>query len=276
MLRENAKVGSVVCAVRYPLKSARGQLLPEVDIDVGGLRWDRAWACLDETDGSVGSAKHPRRWAGLLEVTAAVNDEGDCMLEVAGRRVTAGTAEAEAVLGIHLGRRVQLTRAVPKRVRLHRQLPEHAGLVPGWMRDVRPGQELVTDVVGARPGGRFVDFAAVHLVTTGALARLARRLGRSVAQPQRFRPNLVLDLAQDPSPGQELRIGDVVLRTVLPTPRCVVPGLSHGPEPLDVALLKMLAREYRMQVLHHGRAACFGVYAEVVQPGRIRVGDAVR
>ena len=275
MVRKNAQVGSVVCAVRYPLKSAGGQTLPEVDVEVGGLRWDRAWACLDETDGSVGSAKHPRRWAGLLEVSAAVHDDEDCTLEVAGRRVIAGTPEAESVLGIHLGRGVRLTRDVPERARLHRQLPDPDGLVPEWMPDASPGQELVTDVLGAQPGGRFVDLGAVHLVTTGALARLARRLGRSVVQPARFRPNLVLDLPQDPSPGQELRIRDVVLRTVLPTPRCVVPGLSHGGT-LDVALLRGLAREYRIAVLEHGAAACFGAYAEVVQPGRIRVGDAVR
>ncbi len=270
-------MGTVVSVVRYPLKSARGQPLAEVDVDAVGVRWDRAWACLDGTDGSVGSVKHPRRWGGLLEVAASVRADGtDCTLTVGGRRVTAGTAEAEAVLGTHLGRRVRLTRDVPARAQLHRLLPEQAGLVPGWMRDVRPGQELVTDVQGAQPGGRFVDFGAVHLVTTGALALLAQRLGRPAVQPQRFRPNLVLDLAQDPVAGQELRIGEVVLRTVLPTPRCVVPGLSHDAQRLDVGLLKMLARDYRMPVLEHGHAACFGVYADVVQQGRIAVGDAVR
>jgi len=32
---------------------------------------------------------------------------------------------------------------------------------------------MVTEVSGARPGGRFVDFGPVHLVTTSALAELA-------------------------------------------------------------------------------------------------------
>jgi len=41
-----------------------------------------------------------------------------------------------------------------------------------------PGQEMVTEVSGARPGGRFVDFGPVHLVTTGALTELAGQLGR--------------------------------------------------------------------------------------------------
>jgi len=49
---------------------------------------------------------------------------------------------------------------------LHRQLPDDEGLVPEWMSDATAGQEMITEVSGARPGGRFVDFGSVHLVTT--------------------------------------------------------------------------------------------------------------
>jgi hypothetical protein len=58
-----------------------------------------------------------------------------------------------------------------------------------------------------------------------------------------------------------------------PTPRCVIPGLDHGPGvPADLGLLRTLARDYRTEVAGLGRAACFGVYAEVVEPGELRVG----
>jgi hypothetical protein len=73
------------------------------------------------------------------------------------------------------------------------------GLVPEWMTGATPGAELVTEISGARPDGRFVDYGAVHMLTTGALAGLARRLGRSAVDAARFRPNLVLDAARDPS-----------------------------------------------------------------------------
>jgi len=106
---------------------------------------------------------------------------------------------------------------------LHRRLPEEQGLVPDWMTGAVPGREMVTEVSGARPGGRFVDFGPVHLLTTGALAELARQLERANVHASRFRPNVVLDALRDPVPGQELRIADVVLRVVLPTPRCIVP-----------------------------------------------------
>lgn len=272
-------MSAVVAVLRYPLKSAQGEQLEAVQVDRDGLQSDRAWACIDVDDGTVGSAKHPGRWGRLLQVDATLdpNGGGEVAVSVHGRRATAGTRRADELLTELLQRPVRLTQDVPEQARLHRQLPDDPGLVPQWMDDTSAGQELVTEVSGARPGGRFVDFGAVHLITTGALDRLARQVGRSSVDPTCFRPNLCLDAASDPVPGQELRIGDVVLRVVLPTPRCIVPALHPDPAtPLDRQLLTTLARHHQTIVGDLGRAACFGVYAEVLQPGRINVGQAVR
>jgi hypothetical protein len=62
-------------------------------------------------------------------------------------------------------------------------------------------------------------------------------------------------------------------RTGLPTPRCVIPSLPQAGLPDDRALLKTLASEHRRPVAGLGRAACFGVYAEVVRPGFVTAGD---
>jgi len=266
---------SIFALWRYPLKSARGERLQSVVVDREGLRSDRAWACIDLEDGTVGSAKHPRRWGRLLEVAAQAEGEGGAVaVAVAGREAMAGSAKADAVLSQHLARPVRLTQVVPEQAMLHHQLPDHQALVPDWMSEATPGQQMITAVSGARPGGRFVDFGAVHLLTTGALDLLARQLCIPVVDASRFRPNIVLDAPQDPEPGQELRVGDVVLRVVLPTPRCVVPGLTPGPEaPVDQRLLSALARHHRTLVADLGTAACFGVYAEVLQPGRVAVDD---
>ncbi len=271
---------SVVAVLRYPLKSAQGEGVRSAAVDREGLRWDRSWACLDLADGTLGSAKHPRRWGRLLEVTAQVDEEteaGEVTVSVAGDRVVAGSPEADAAVSEHLGRPVRLTPVVPEQARLHRQLPDDEGLVPEWMSGATAGQEMLTEVSGAVSGGRFMDFGAVHLVTTGALARLAQQAGRAAVDAARFRPNLVLDAPQDLEPGQELRIGDVVLRVVLPTPRCVVPGLAPSAAgQVDRQLLSALARHHRTAVGNLGQAACFGVYAEVLQSGRIAVHQAVR
>lgn len=264
---------AVVALLRYPLKSARGERVRSTDLDGGGLRHDRRWACLDVADGTVGSAKHPRRWGALLGVTAQVARD-EVLVEVGGRRAVAGSPEADAVLSGHLGRPVRLTQVVPEDARLHRQLPDEQGLVPEWLSGAAAGQEMVTEVAGALPGGRFVDFGAVHVVTTGALDELAGQLGRPDVAVSRFRPNLVLSAQRDPVPGQELRIGDTVLRVLLPTPRCVVPGLRTDAA-VDRQLLAVLAREHRTAVGGLGRAACFGVYAEVLRPGRLEVGQTV-
>lgn len=277
---QTLEVGSVVAVLRYPLKSAQGERLQSVAVDPEGLRGDRAWACVDLSDGTVGSAKHPRRWGRLLEVTARVDDRdgtGCVLIEVAGRQQAAGSAEADAAVSEHLGRAVRLTAVVPEQARLHRQLPDDQGMVPEWMSDTTAGQEMVTEVSGALPGGRFVDFGAVHLVTTGALAALARQVGRAHVDALRFRPNIVLDAPHDPEPGRELRIGELVLRVVLPTPRCVVPGLSPDhTAPMDRQLLGVLARHHRTAVGDLGVAACFGVYAEVLHPGPLELGQRVQ
>jgi len=274
---ETAWVGHVLSLVRYPLKSARGEQLRAVRVDVEGVRGDRGWACLDAADGTVGSAKHPDRWGRLLGVTAQVHEHSsEVTVQVQGRRAVAGSERAGALLSEHLGRPVRLTQSVPEQARLHRRLPEEQGLVPDWMTGAVPGQEMITELSGARPGGRFVDFGPVHLVTTGALAELAGQLGRASVAATRFRPNVVLDVPHDPVPGQELRIGDVVLRVMLPTPRCVVPGLPDKGAAVDRQLLSALARHHRTVVGVLGRAACFGVYAEVLRPGPLTLGQVVR
>ncbi|MEU1396070.1 MOSC domain-containing protein [Micromonospora zamorensis] len=120
------------------------------------------------------------------------------------------------------------------------------------------------------------DFGAVHIVTTGALDLLGQRIGGASVAAARFRPNLVIDAPGDPEPGQELHLGDVVLRVTLPTPRCVIPGLPQADLPADRSVLSALARHYRVPVAGLGHAACFGTYADVVQPGRLRLGQRVR
>ncbi|MFL6138989.1 MAG: MOSC domain-containing protein [Frankiaceae bacterium] len=276
-------MGRVVSIWRYPLKSARGERLRAVHVSYAGVRGDRIWGCLDVADGTVASVKHPLRWGRLLSVRAAfIGGEGSgdgetaVTLHVPGRSAwPAGSAEADDALSAHLGRGVRLTTVVPEDARLHRRLPDDPGLVPEWVTG-DPGEELVTKIAGATPGGRFVDYGPVHLVTTGELARLGRSFGRFDVSAVRFRPNLVIDAPADPVPGQELVAGDVVLRVSLPTPRCVVPGLDHGTAPEDRALLAALARHHRTEVPERGLAACFGAYAEVVQGGRLRVGQDVR
>jgi uncharacterized protein YcbX len=263
---------------RYPVKSAQGESVPRVLVGLDGPHGDRLWACVS-ADGMIVSAKSPRRWGRMLYVAASMVTTargGDAVVvRVPAREpLIAGTAEADEALSGWLGQRVRLTRQVPPQARLHRLWPREPGMIPEWAGDAGMGEEEVSGIAGAAPGGRFVDFAAVHLVTTSALDAL-RRAG-APADIRRLRPNLVLSLDREPAPGDRVQVGDdVALRILVPTPRCAIPaaaqpGLEPAPE-----VLRTIGR-HRTEVPGLGRAACFGTYAQVLSTGTVAVGDHAR
>ena len=121
---------------------------------------------------------------------------------------------------------------------------------------------LRTPVTLAREGETsHHDAEPIHLVTTGSLARLG-------ADERRFRPNLVIDSAEDEArwEGRTLRVGGATLRVVRPTGRCVMITMAQSELGDEPGLLRRIG----------GEEPLFGVYAEVLVPGRIKLGDAVR
>lgn len=275
-------VNRVLGIRRYPLKSAAAEHVEEAVIGKHGLDGDRTWTCLD-ADGTIGSAKQPRLWSSLLEVAAvyaASSQEGsggEVAITVPGRSpAAAGGPEADAAVSAWLGRPVRLTRTAPRQPRRHHWWPDEPGMIPEWSSDAEPGGEALVDVRAGRGDGRFFDFGAVHLVTTGALDHLSAEHGVAI-DPIRFRPNLILDLPSDPEPGRRIALGtEVVLDVTVPTPRCVIPSLAHGPVPVDKTLLKTLAQHHRIEVPGFGRATCFGFYADVVEAGTVRTDDPIQ
>lgn len=266
---------------RYPLKSAQGETVTRVFFGLDGPAGDRSWACIS-ADGTVVSAKHPRKWGRMLYVSARL--ETIARGERVGARLIvgvpgceplrAGTAQADEALSGWLGERVRLSSEVPPQARLHRLWPKEPGMIPEWADSAGAGQEEITEIAGAVPGGRFVDFGAVHLVTTSALDALTR--DGVPADVRRLRPNLVLSLGREPVPGDRIQVGpDVTLRVLVPTPRCAIPaaaqpGLGAAPE-----LLRAIGRR-RVEIAGLGRAACFGSYAQVLSAGNVTVGDQAR
>ncbi len=134
------------------------------------------------------------------------------------------------------------------------------------MRRHLPGGHALSLVRSATPQ---TDVRPVALLGTGMVPQLARELGRPV-DARRFRANLLLNLsagfAEDALVGRELYSGDAVLRVTERTPRCRVVTLHPDTAEPDPALMKHLDRA------HAGRV---GIYAVVVRPGELHVGDAV-
>ena len=267
-------VGEVVWLGRYPVKSMLGEEPDSIEVEPDGVRGDRRFALVDEETGLVASAKNPRKWGALLAMSAGYRDGGLTVTLPDGRVLRLGdvrAGELDGPLSRALGRPVRLTDRRPEGATLERLTPEG-----------EPDAGTMTrGLVAAGTGGvSFVDFGAVHLVTTATLDALAGAHPRGTVDARRFRPNLVVRMrggepfAENGWPGRTLAIGDrAALRVVVPTPRCVVPTLALGEDP---EVLRAAARLNRVPVLDLGVRTCVGAYADVETPGRIRVGDLVR
>jgi uncharacterized protein YcbX len=225
-------MGEVVWLGRYPVKSMLGEEPDAIEVEPGGVRGDRRYALVDEETGLVASAKNPRHWRALLAVRAGYREGRLVVTLPDGRTVRAGDADADVLLSGALGRRVRLSDRRPDGAMLERLTA--AG---------EPGAGTLTHGrVAARvaAGTSFVDFAAVHVVTTATLDALAAGHSRGAVDARRFRPNVVVRMrgggafAENGWPGRRVAIGDgAALRVVVPTPRCVVPTLAQGPGGTD-------------------------------------------
>jgi uncharacterized protein YcbX len=100
-------------------------------------------------------------------------------------------------------------------------------------------------------------------------------LGLIDGDGRRFRMLFELDgvdaLGEEEWRDRRVRVGEAILLVGVPTPRCAVPSASPDSGVRDRDVLRELL-EKRGAV--EGEA-CLGVYAEVLEPGVVRVGDEV-
>jgi uncharacterized protein len=275
-------LGTVARLRRYPVKSMLGEDVDASDVTFAGLARDRRLALVSRSTGKVASAKYPRLWRHLLALSAAAPDDaGDAVLITLpdGKTVWSTDADVDAILSALLNEPVTLTATPPPGASLDRAVPE-AVLSAGVAASV-PAE--IIEIGAGAPPGTFVDFAPVHLLTTSTLDRVAGLSPGGRADPERYRPNIVIrteaeGFTENDWLERNLRIGDeLVLRVITRTPRCAVPTLAHGGLPRDTEALRVLARHNRVAPLEMlDPEPCAGVYAEVLNPGRVRVGDPVR
>jgi uncharacterized protein len=116
--------------------------------------------------------------------------------------------------------------------------------------------------------------APVTLVSRASLDRLEHEAGRRV-DPRRFRMLFDLDRCgeheEDSWGGRRVRIGGALIRVGGGVGRCAVTTRDPDTGERDLDTLRMIAA-YRPP---EDSEICFGVYADVVQEGRVRVGDPI-
>jgi uncharacterized protein YcbX len=267
-------LGSIVSLWRYPIKSMLGEELNAADVTNGGLLADRAYALVDRSDGKVASAKNPRKWPQLFNFRAALADEPKTGMQPSPLRITLpdGTVihsdqpDVNQILSNVLKRDVTLNSAShdPRTAIAEEYWPDIEGL---------KHRDTVTDF--GLPEGTFFDAAVVHLLTTSTLDRLHALYPQGRFEARRFRPNIVVattdgesDFIEDAWIGKTLAIGDTVrLSITAPCFRCVMTTLAQGDLPKDAGILRAPAQYHK---------AAVGVYAAVLQGGKVRRGDPVR
>lgn len=122
------------------------------------------------------------------------------------------------------------------------------------------------------------DRNAVSIVSQASVQELARQgNGGRPLDARRFR--MLIELAGADRPhqedewlGREVGIGEAVVRVTKPDPRCVITTQDPDTGARDFPTLHVL-KAYRG--LRDGRHLDFGIYAEVVAPGRVAIGDPV-
>jgi uncharacterized protein YcbX len=145
-----------------------------------------------------------------------------------------------------------------------------------------PWEEPLSELAGhpvrlARPDGVGVGLhAPVTLVSDGSLGRLARQAGQDRIDSRRFR--MLFELTgceaheEDTWEGKSFAVGEAVVRVGGPVDRCAVTTRDPDTGERDLDTLRLI-KSYRGQRESDG-AILFGVYGSIVQPGRVRVGDA--
>jgi uncharacterized protein YcbX len=278
-MTEEGGLGTVAAVCRYPVKSMLGEDLPAGDVTMAGLAGDRVLGLVHRETGKVASAKNPRTWRRLLMLRAACR-EGAVTITFPGGAAMTGTGPAvDAALSEFLGQPVTLADTPPPDAALDRAVPEEV------LRDgVRALVNVeVSHIGGASAGENFVDFAPLHLLTTSTLDRIGALSPRGTVEAERYRPNIVIravapGFAENDWAGRDLRIGPgLVIRVIARTPRCAVPTLEHGELPRDLDALRVPAAHNRVSAMADlGPQPCAGVYAQVLRPGPVSLGDTVR
>jgi uncharacterized protein YcbX len=235
---------------RYPVKSLQGEQLGQLTFGPQNVAGDRRYALRNADDGTVLSAKRvPALFAGSARWV-----DGEVVLGVPGHGdIAAGDERVHAAVSAWLGRSARVT-----------PVPEG---------EIDLGRDSIWPEVGA-----FVDLASAHLLTTASLAAMARLEPDADWDVRRFRPSALIAAGDDDGfveegwVGHRVRVGAVEVEVQQPCERC---GMVTQPQPALAARASLARDKGVYRVLREQHDTNLGVYARIVVPGEVHVGDPV-
>jgi uncharacterized protein YcbX len=195
---------------------------------------------------------------------------------LAGEQIGETDVSADGIAGdrlIHVRRadgRVVTSRTHPRLLGLHGTLAaDGAALIDGLPWDDPAALAAVRDAAGDTVGVLYdagpqrFDILPLSILTDGAAGALG-------VDHRRLRPNIVIGgvagLAERAWEGRTVRIGTALVELVQLRPRCVMTTFDPDTLEQDHGVLRRIVRDF------DGKMA---LDAAVLEPGRIRVGDAV-
>lgn len=249
--------GRVAALWRHPIKSHGVEAVSATDLAAGAtMPWDRVWAIAHDRSKIAPDGTDPGRvgWAPCVNFSRGAKSFS---LMATRARTDEGTG------------RVTLTHPQAQPITVDPDDPEDAARLVAWVLPLsNPERALPARVVRADRGMTDSDYPSISILGTASLAALSDRVGAPLAQ-QRFRGNVWLDglapFAEFDLVGREIRIGGATLRVREPIVRCMATTVDPDTGVSDTDTLGTLSAGWGHQQ--------FGVYAEVVEGGRVAVGD---
>lgn len=239
-----------------PVKSLRLGEIERAELTSHGIPGDRAFVVLDGGDEVATLRKH-----GWMATVGARYDPASGHLELAlpGGGTVGGTVEPDGAHTVQL-----FGRPLQGRIVEGQWAAALSALAGAPMRLLHVADASAQD---AYP---------ISLLGRASVEELARRSGLEEApDPRRFRNTLLLEGGapheEDEWIGGRVRAGEAVLRIVERDSRCSLTTRNPDTGARDLDTLRLIAG-------YRGRQdgeICFGVYAEVEQPGMVAIGDPV-
>jgi uncharacterized protein YcbX len=271
---------------RYPVKSMVGETVDTVELGPLGIVGDRTWAARDLERGGIRGAKK----IGTL-MRLAARDVGDGQVEITlpdGSTVRTNDADVDARVSAALDHPVRLEPLHPADDLDHYRrggpdsddvMEELRGVFGRTDDEPLPDFSIFPPEIAEfeSPPGTYYDCYPLMVMTTSALRALAVAAPDSVIDIRRFRPSIVIDASDDEMDastpghpefdwrGRRARVGSATIEFGAPCPRCVmVTREIDASTPADRAILRHIVRDLDQNL---------GVYATIVEPGRVRLGD---
>ncbi|WFP77299.1 MOSC domain-containing protein [Mesorhizobium sp. WSM4906] len=247
-MNAQAALGTVSQLWRYPASSLAGERLDAISVGTSSVDGDRLFGLVDASDNEIARPDRGPKWHKVPLIRTRLTEDRE--LEVAvpgGDWLPAPDPESDRVVSAFLG--------------------FEASIRPYFRENAAPSYS------GPLTVERYTR-APIHLLTTASLARLKALHPEGVADPRRFRPNIVVDM--DPVEGsfpetewigRKLAVGDLMLTVSEPCRRCGFTIIAQDGFDNDPGILRNLVRY---------NAHNIGVYCTVDRPARVEIGAPMR